>query len=949
MSDTEGANRNLLFGLLALQNGLITQAQLVAAFQAWTHDKSRPLADHFANHGLQAEARAAVEAMVALHLKRHDRDAEKSLAAIPAGQSTRDRLVALGDADLNATLGLVGGGSGEADANRTTSHVFEVTTNEGERFRVLRPHAQGGLGAVFVAMDGELNREVALKQILEGHADDPVSRQRFVLEAEITGGLEHPGIVPVYGLGASGGGRPYYAMRFIRGGSLKEAIARFHQDETHKGDPGRRSLALQKLLRRFLDVCNAIDYAHSRGVLHRDIKPSNVIVGRYGETLVVDWGLAKAVGKADVHAPSDERPLTPSSQSGTAETLQGSAVGTPAYMSPEQARGDLDAVGTGSDVYSLGATLYSLLTGKSPFAGNVGEVLRKVEAGDFPPPRKVDPSIEPALEAVCLKAMATRPSDRYPTCRALADDLERFMADEPVSAWQEPFMARARRWARRHRTPVAAAAAALVVGVVVLAERNRQVEQARQRAEHGFRQAREAVDTYFTKVSESRLLHVPGLQPLRKELLDAALTYYRGFVDQRGHDPDLALQAARAQYKVGLIVEQIGADTQALQDLSRARDSFQALIEKTPDDPELIRDLASAENAIGTVRERRFENRLAEESYARAAALRERLVAGPKPSALERAQLALTLANLGASKARNGGQDEGLKDIRRAIALLEGAGRDDPQDPDLRRDLAHCHSVLVRILTSRGNLSAALAASVRAREIYEALHDERPDLLDYATRLAISLDLETYQLRVNGRAGDALKASERSQALMRPIVEANPQVVDYKEQLAVSYNMAGDLARQLGRTDAVGDFAVKARDLMEALQRADPNSTRPAEALSKAFNNLGRYHAAKGRRAEAFAAYRRSIEVKLTKPSDDPEGEYNLACYRALALSVSGGAPPSEREAFATEAMAGLRRAVKGGLTDVDLYRADSDLDALRGRDDFRQFMVGLEAPPQRR
>ena len=150
-----------------------------------------------------------------------------------------------------------------------------------------------------MALDAELNREVALKQILDHHADDPNSRMRFVLEAEITGGLEHPGIVPVYGLGNYGDGRPYYAMRFVRGDSLKETIAAFHADESLKNDPGRRSLALRKLLRRFVDVCNAIDYAHTRGVLHRDIKPANVIVGKHGETLVVDWGLAKALGKAE--------------------------------------------------------------------------------------------------------------------------------------------------------------------------------------------------------------------------------------------------------------------------------------------------------------------------------------------------------------------------------------------------------------------------------------------------------------------------------------------------------------------------------------------------------------------------------------------------------------------------------------------------------------------------
>jgi hypothetical protein len=269
------ADRNLLFGLLALQNGLIDQAQLVAAFQAWTRDKARPLADHLAALGyLDADDRAAVEAMAALHLKRHGGDAERSLAAIPAGRSTREGLAGLADPDLGGTLAHVGSTPthDDGDPDRTTHYSVGSATSDGQRFRVLRPHARGGLGAVFVALDAELHREVALKQILDQHADDPNSRQRFVLEAEITGGLEHPGIVPVYGLGTYSDGRPYYAMRFIKGDSLKEAIARFHADEALREDSGRRSLELRKLLRRFLDVCNAIEYAHSRGVLHRDIR-----------------------------------------------------------------------------------------------------------------------------------------------------------------------------------------------------------------------------------------------------------------------------------------------------------------------------------------------------------------------------------------------------------------------------------------------------------------------------------------------------------------------------------------------------------------------------------------------------------------------------------------------------------------------------------------------------
>jgi hypothetical protein len=203
------ADRDLLFGLLALQNGMIDQAKLVAAFHAWTLNKARPLAEHLVVRGdLDADQRAVVEALVALHIKKHGGDAAMSLAAVPAGRPTRESLARIGDPDVEATLGRVGtahpltrDGEADPDADRTASYSVGSATSDGLRFRVLRPHARGGLGAVFVALDQELHREVALKQILDRHADDLTSRQRFLVEAEITGGLEHPGIVPVYGLG----------------------------------------------------------------------------------------------------------------------------------------------------------------------------------------------------------------------------------------------------------------------------------------------------------------------------------------------------------------------------------------------------------------------------------------------------------------------------------------------------------------------------------------------------------------------------------------------------------------------------------------------------------------------------------------------------------------------------------------------------------------------------
>jgi serine/threonine-protein kinase len=374
------SDRNLLFGILAFQNAFISRDALLTAMQAWLFDKAKPLGQILLEQrALDGERHTLLEALVRQHLKQHEGDPQKSLAAVRSIHSVREQIQQLADSDLHASLAHVSVAKEGDDPYASRAASVGMPTSSGLRFRVLRPHARGGLGQVSVALDEELRREVALKEIQAQYADNPHSRTRFLLEAEITGGLEHPGIVPVYGLGCYDDGRPFYAMRFIKGDSLKDAIAKFHAAEGARRDPGERALALRGLLGRFVDVCNAVAYAHARGVLHRDLKPGNVMLGKYGETLVVDWGLAKVTGRAEASAESSEAHLTPAASAESAPTQMGTAVGTPEYIAPEQAAGRLDLLGPRSDVYSLGVTLYCLLIGKPPFSGrDKGEVLRRV-------------------------------------------------------------------------------------------------------------------------------------------------------------------------------------------------------------------------------------------------------------------------------------------------------------------------------------------------------------------------------------------------------------------------------------------------------------------------------------------------------------------------------------------------------------------------------------------
>lgn len=452
----EAVLRDALFAGLLLQHRFL-DAEEVAAAWAWESAESRPLAETLVTRAaLTWEDAQLVGSLMQHYLDSYGGSLRAVVADLPCIHSACASLAAhVPDPRAQAALRFIAMGGGLEGAERGGGKA---------RYSIHKFHRGGGLGQVWIASDQELPRQVALKDIRPQYARHPELQARFVREAQITGLLEHPGVVPVYGLGWHPDGRPFYAMRFIQGKSLDEVVKEFHDETSTERDATRRNLELRKLLRRFIDVCNTIEYAHNRGVLHRDLKPDNIMLGEFGETLVVDWGLARLSEESLAATPAlADRQLSFTSQSSTL-TQHGAALGTPAYMSPEQAEGRLESIGRATDIYGLGATLYCVLTGSVPFdRGSLQGLLEAVKIGDFPPPRDLNPNLPRALDAICRKAMATEPSARYSSAKELAEEIERWMADERVAAAPETWWQQLGRWARRNRTWVQSGALALLL------------------------------------------------------------------------------------------------------------------------------------------------------------------------------------------------------------------------------------------------------------------------------------------------------------------------------------------------------------------------------------------------------------------------------------------------------------------------------------------------------
>jgi serine/threonine-protein kinase len=1026
---------NLLLGLLAFAKGYISRKTLLAAVTAWAADKAKPLGKILVEqHGLGVDQRDLLDEMVPKYFEQHGPDPRKIVAAVGPIGSVLAELQHVPHLDLPA----MGPGDHLVEGSCTPWETVNVDALRpdpldpaealGLRFRILRPLAKGNLGEVFVAHDEELHREVALKEIQERHADDPDSRARFLLEAEVTGRLEHPGIVPVYGLGRYQDGRPFYAMRLIQGKTLKEAIDRFHEAEGPNRNAGERSLALRELLGQFIAVCNAVAYSHSRGILHRDLKPANIMLGKFGETLVVDWGLAKSIGSREMRSRSGEKALVPMLGEST-PTVAGQTLGTPGFMSPEQAAGQLEQLGPASDVYNLGATFYYLLTGKIAHHGPDLETIReKIQRGDFPAPRLANRLVSPALEAICLKAMALAPADRYVTPKALAEDLEHWLADEPVGAWREPWNIVVRRWLARHRTLVTAASATVLVAVLSLlaatvlltaahererrakdlalareqeareqrteaerqrdeakkqkakaeenfllaqareqeareqrkeaeeqrdeakkqkakAEENFLLAQAREqeareqrkeaekqrdeakkqktKAEDSFRLARKTVDRYHTEVSEDVLLNEPGMEPLRRKLLEAAREFYQKFTEERQDDPGLRADLGKALYRVGRITADIGDKSHAIDWLLQAQRTFVALAAGQPAGAELRSDLANCDDLLGRLYRITKDRPRAERSYQQALDLWEGLAKEHPKTADFQAGLARSLVGLGNVYAESDDAKSAWGPYRRALDLRRKLVREQPSVAPWQRDLAMSYANLASLYYQTGETDEAVQSYREAEKLQKDLADDNPRLSQYQNDLAQTAYNLGNVYAQTAQIDPAVESYGEALTIWEQLTLLHPTVTDFQAKRAEALYNLGYVQGRAKKTVEAKDSYAKALAIQQKLAEEHPDVPVYEERLARIHFNMGIYvYEANDRRAEANAAFEKARAIWEELASEHPKSlsiQRDLGrLYHQLGLFHDKGGDSDQARADLRRALALWQKLVQADPEDIE-------------------------------
>ncbi len=703
-------------------------------------------------------------------------------------------------------------------------------------FRILREVGRGGMGIVYEAEQISLGRRVALKVLPFASTLDTRQLQRFKNEAQAAAALHHTNIVPVFATGCQCTVH-YYAMQFIDGQTLAEVIPLSAASRSQGRGDSTQSLPVlpdtagaavrtdrapqpsafyRRAAQWGIQAAEALEHAHELGIVHRDIKPGNLLIDMRGNLWITDFGLAHC-------------------QSQVGLTMTGDVMGTLRYMSPEQALGPRAAVDHRTDIYSLGVTLYELLAGEPALPGrDRQELMRQIAFAEPRPLRRLNPAIPVELETIILRAMAKDAAERYSSARELADDLGRYLRDEPIRARRPTPVQRLRKWLRRHTRAVLVslltAAVVLLGAVVSLVLSNRAIDQARREATHqrddarAQRQvARQAVDRMYTEVAEKWLAQQPQLEPLQREFLEQALRFYQAFAEEPGADPELRLAAADAYRRVGAIQAKLGEFPAAEEAIGQANAMLERLADDMPSEPRRRAALAASHTELGYLltKMNRFEE--AEEQFQKSLVLRKKLVADYPDVADYRRDLAAGHAGLANVQVCEGLGPEAVEGYRQALALLRSLPADLAGTVQCRLDQGRYHRDLGCALALDRRPKEAVLAASEAVALLDKIATEHPNGPRARHELGVALLWLSDRLAAT-QPREAETALRRALVIEEKLTTDFPAAADFKGVVARCHSRLGLLLKSGGRVPEAEEEFNEALLLYQKLVASFPSA-----------------------------------------------------------------------------------------------------------------------------
>ncbi len=798
-------------------------------------------------------------------------------------------------------------------------------------YELLAEIGHGGMGVVYRARDVALDRDVAVKLLLERYPADSPAAQRFLSEARITGQLQHPGIPAVHQVGTLPDGRPFLAMKLIKGSTL-EAILK------HRTDP---SADRGRLLAIFEAVCQAVGYAHAHRVIHRDLKPANVMVGAFGEVQVMDWGLAKVLGQetpatTEVLTAEQTRAWTqfsPTPETGS-HTQAGSLVGTPAFIPPEQALGEIEKVNERADVFGLGALLTVILTGKPPYVGETFESVRvqavrgKVEDCFA----RLDASgAEPEWVALCKQCLAFEPADRpadagavaaaVAELRAAADERARRAELERVRLEGEQATAQARAAERRKRRRLVIGAAAVLALAAVsglttvlavqrqanadLAAKNAELKDEQAKVQARFELAQKAIALFHTGVSEDALLRNDQLKGLRTSLLKQAAGFYANLQSllEGQTDAESRRLLAEGYFQLGDLTAKIGETREALRVHHQALAIRRELAAVDPT-PAARLEVARSLNAVGQLLH------ITGDRPGSLAALREQrelagTVLAESPDAEAREVLAAGHRELASVLWPDAAA---VSTLQEAVALWQALAESYPGVTRYRRDLGLSLSRLGGMLDNRGDWDAARAALEKAVRVQQELADAHPADVWLQDDLTHTLNRTALLMGEMGKQSEQAALMERALAIRQGLLRAYPAVTTFQVNLARSHRLLGGSLMRAGKTSEAVDHYAQALVLLKKLVADNPAVTEFRLELAWVHNHLGQQYARQERFAEALVELDEGLSLRQKLAAAEPE---KTLYANHLGYSYAYRGKAHVRAGHPAEAAADLRRAVE--------------------------------------